>query len=275
MGNKRHQNLGERNGALLLFGGPYSNLNATQALLGAARERGIAAAQMICTGDVVAYCAAPFETIELIRAAEIEVVAGNCEQQLAAGAADCGCGFEAGTTCDLLAAGWYAFATDRVAPAQRGWMAALPDIITFHHQGARYGVIHGGVTDVARFVWPTSPDEVLAEEWRAAEAAVGPLDHIISGHCGLPFIRDTPRGRWINPGVIGMPPHDGAQMTRYGVLDGGEVTLHRLRYDAGGEAARMQAAGLTQGYDRALLTGYWPSEDILPSALRVPSFASG
>jgi len=33
-------------------------------------------------------------------------------------------------------------------------------------------------------------------------------------------------------------------------------------------AEAMIAAGLTQGYETALLTGYWPSEDILPLELR-------
>ncbi len=29
------------------------------------------------------------------------------------------------------------------------------------------------------------------------------------------------------------------------------------------------AGGLTQGYDRALETGIWPSEDILPKEMRL------
>ena len=275
MSTKRHLDLGDKNGALLLFGGPYSNLAATQALMAVAQDRQMSGADMICTGDVVAYCAAAFETVEVIRAAGIPVVAGNCELQLAAGAADCGCGFEAGTTCDLLSAGWYPYAAAQISAAQRDWMQTLPDIITFRHQGARYGVIHGGMTDVARFIWPNSHAAIFGAEWRAAEAVVGPLDHIIAGHAGVPFIRQTGQGRWINAGVIGMPSHDGTQMTRYAVLDGGEVTLHRLRYDPQAEAERMVAAGLTQGYYRALLTGYWPSEDVLPADLRVPSWASG
>lgn len=32
----------------------------------------------------------------------LPLIAGSCEENLAAGALDCGCGFEEGTACDLL-----------------------------------------------------------------------------------------------------------------------------------------------------------------------------
>jgi len=70
-------------------------------------------------------------------------------------------------------------------------------------------------------------------------------------------------------GVIGMPPHDCAPATRYAHLAGGAAELHRLEYDHGAARAEMIAAGLTQGYDAALGTGYWPSEDLLPDDLRM------
>lgn len=110
-------------------------------------------------------------------------------------------------------------------------MALCPDIVSFVHQGARYAVIHGGATDVALFLWRTTPSDAFAEEWDTIEAAVGSVDHVIAGHCGVPFLRDTLRGRWINAGVIGMPPNDDAQQTRFAVLDGGEELFHHLKYD--------------------------------------------
>ncbi|MGB3242899.1 MAG: metallophosphoesterase family protein [Sulfitobacter sp.] len=271
----KHSDLGVLDDAVLLFGGSYSNACALQALLARAEEMRISCDNMICTGDLVAYCGEPGKTLALTIGLGIHVVAGNCEIQLAAEAIDCGCGFDAGSVCDLLSAGWFAYAASKVSADQRRWMAGLPDIVTFRHQGARYGVIHGGVTDVARFIWSTSTAEVFGAEWCAAEEQVGPLDNIICGHSGIPFIRQTSRGRWINAGVIGMPPHDGSQQTRFAVLDGGEVIIHRLQYDVTSAVASMKDAGLTQGYERALLTGYWPSEDILPAALRLPTLASG
>lgn len=271
----KHHDLGALNGPVLLFGGPYSNVQALSALISAASMRGIGAGHMICTGDVVAYCGAPVQTVQRLRDLGCAVVAGNCEVQLASGAPDCGCGFEEGSACDLLSVGWYGVASSVLGAADKAWMHALPDVLTFTHQGARYGVLHGGVTDISRFIWNNSDASVFAEEWQALEDHVGPVDHIIAGHCGIPFIRKTDQGRWINAGVIGMPPHDGRQQTRFAVLDGGEVQIHRLDYDVTGAMQDMAAAGMPEVYRRGLQTGYWPSEDILPPDLRLPSLASG
>lgn len=269
------QDLGNLEGPVLLFGGPYANLQAFEALMAQAKALGIACERMICTGDVVAYCGDPSATLDAMRDQDISLVAGNCEKQLAAGAQDCGCGFEAGTVCDLLSAGWFAFANSQVSIPQRAWMASAPDIVTFTQAGLRYGVIHGGVHDIARFIWQTSGDDVFTQEWEAVEAAIGPVDGIIAGHSGLPFVKQIPQGVWINAGVIGMPPHDGAPQTRFATLDHGAVTFHALAYDVKAAVASMERAGLTQGYHRALQSGYWPSEDVLPPGLRRPALASG
>ena len=266
----RHEHIGILDGPILAFGGPYSNAQTTKALFAHVKQRGIARKNVICSGDVVAYCGAPLATVELVRASGCAVVAGNCETQLATGAMDCGCGFEDGTACDLLSAGWFAHASKHVPNSDCEWMGQCPDIISFDHCGAQYAVIHGGFTDVARFIWPTSDDAVFDEEWAAVEAAIGPADHIISGHSGIPFVRQTTNGRWINAGVIGMPPHDQRQSTRYAMIEDGAVSICELEYDVEGAVVDMQQAGLVQGYDKSLVSGVWPSEDVLPQDLRLP-----
>ena len=94
--------LGERNAPLFVFGGPYSNLAATRRVLQIARERGFDAGDTVCTGDIIAYCAHPSETLDAVRAASIHVVMGNCEESLGEQLDDCGCGFEEGSACDVL-----------------------------------------------------------------------------------------------------------------------------------------------------------------------------
>ena len=47
--------IGEFDAPILVFGGPYSNLEATEALMAAPECRNIPADHMLCTGDVVAY----------------------------------------------------------------------------------------------------------------------------------------------------------------------------------------------------------------------------
>src|SRR5690349_7837516 len=100
----------EMDGPVLFFGGPYSNLEATEALLRAAPRLDIPPARMVCTGDVVAYGADAQATVDLVRAAGIRTVMGNCEESLGAGAADCGCGYAEGSACQLLSVAWYAHA---------------------------------------------------------------------------------------------------------------------------------------------------------------------
>ncbi|MEP3844975.1 MAG: metallophosphoesterase family protein [Paracoccaceae bacterium] len=260
--------LGHLDQPVMLFGGPYSNLQATQALMSESNRRAIPGTHQICTGDVVAYCGKPNETVDLIRASGCAVVAGNCEKQLASNASDCGCGFDEGSTCDMLSVGWYRFANAQLSDIARDWMRQLPDVAVFRHQGKRCAVIHGGHTDIARFIWPISTDDMFEQEWAALESSVGALDVVISGHCGLAFTKSTKHGTWINAGVIGMPPNDGQMNTCFAILENGNFTHHSLSYDARSAQQDMVKAGLSQGYDASLTSGYWPSEDVLPPALR-------
>jgi len=260
--------LGTLTGTLMLFGGPYSNLQALQAFLREADRRKVPHSRIICTGDVAGYCAHPGETVALLRDTGISVVAGNVERQLAEGAQDCGCGFEPGSTCEGLSAAWFAHADRAIDGAAREWMKALPDVCVFTHEGLRYAVVHGGLSDISRFLWPTTPDADFAQEIAAIAAACGPVDGVISGHCGLAFERVIGDVHWINAGVIGMPPHDMRPDTRFVVLSKDGARIERLSYDAKGAAQAMQKAGLTQGYDTALISGIWPSEDILPAEMR-------
>lgn len=260
--------LGELTGPVLLFGGPYSNLQATRALIDVARARGIPPERVICTGDLVAYCGEPAETVATVRAFGCPVVAGNCEKQMAAHAMTCGCGFEAGSACDRLAAGWYAYAGAAIGAEDRTWMGGLPDMIVFRHAGRRCAVIHGGATEISRFIWPVSGDSVFTEEIDRIKALAGDVDMVIGGHCGVAFGRFAGGVEWVNAGVIGMPANDGRAATRYAVLDHGGAELVLLDYDHAAAQAAMAAVGLVQGYDAALLSGWWPSEDVLPDEMR-------
>ena len=261
--------LGDFDGPVLIFGGPHSNLQAFEALCDAAEQMEIPAERMICTGDVVAYCADAEATVRAVRALGCTVVAGNCEKQLAKGSDDCACGFDDNSQCSILARGWYAHALNQVSENSRDWMASCPDIAVFTKGGRRYAVIHGGVTDISRFIWPVSDEAVFIEEIEAVEALVGSVDGIIAGHSGIPFVDFVGRKLWINAGAIGMPPNDGMAETRFVVLDD-EPDIYSLSYDFNTARQAMEKAGLTQGYHAALSTGFWPSEDTLPSVMRRP-----
>jgi predicted phosphodiesterase len=255
-------------GPLLVFGGPYSNLQATRAVLAEAARRGIPARRVICTGDVVAYGADAAACCDVIMDSGIAVIAGNCEEKLAAGAPDCGCGFEEGTACDLLSRAWYAHADREVTAAHRAWMAALPRRLVLDlPDGRRLAVLHGGARDISRFLFASAAEADLAGEI----AATG-CDGVVAGHCGMPFARGVGGGVWINAGAVGMPADDGTPRVWFAVLAPGDRCVRAeilpLRYEHAEAAAAMRAAGLPEGYAAALGSGIWPSCDVLPPAER-------
>ena len=55
------KNIGQLNGKVLIFGGVYSNLQALEALQKTANALDIRPENIICTGDIVGYCAQPSE----------------------------------------------------------------------------------------------------------------------------------------------------------------------------------------------------------------------
>lgn len=262
------KDMGALDGPVLLYGGPYFNLEATTALFDAADRLGIRPESRICTGDVVGYCADGPKTVDAVRRLGGTVVAGNCEKQLSGGGADCGCGFDEGSVCADFSVGWYGFAQKTMSLGDCNWMGQRPDLAVFTHQGRRYGVIHGGVTDISRFVWSTSPKSVFENEIACLRNLIGEIDGVIAGHSGIAFSRWVDGVHWINPGVIGMPPNNGTPATEYAVLKGGQVSFCRLLYNAKGASQSMVQAGQCFGYESSLLTGFWPSEDVLPDDLR-------
>ena len=257
--------LGELPGPVLVFGGPYSNLEATVAMLAEADRLGVPATHVICTGDVVAYCGDPQATVDAIRAAGVHVVMGNCEESLGRGADDCGCGFEEGSACDLLSVQWYAHADAHLSMDARRWMNGLPHRLRFRLKGRQFTVVHGAASSINRFVFASDPATV-----KLAELALCGGDAVIGGHCGLPFSQVIDGKLWHNAGVIGMPANDGRTEVWYSLLrpagDGVEIQHRRLAYDHAAAARKMRARGLPAGYADSLETGLWPNLDILPPA---------
>lgn len=247
---------------LLIFGGPYSNLAATRAMQSRALELGIPASRVICTGDVIAYCAEPVETLDLIRDWGIGVVMGNCEESLANGEEDCGCGFEADSECSILAVTWYEYANRRVSKAQRQWMRNLPRSIDFVMAQTRFRVIHASLDSINEFVFASSDQQ--NRQAQIHDAGVGA---VIGGHSGIPFGQQLGEGFWLNAGVIGMPANDGGNHGWYMLLeprgDSVEASWHRLNYEHARSSSSTIAAGM-RAYGEALSTGLWPSVDILP-----------
>jgi predicted phosphodiesterase len=248
---------------LIVFGSPYSNLEATRAVLDEAARLSISADRIICTGDVVAYGADAAATVDLIRDRVEHVVMGNCEQSLAAGSDDCCCGFPTGSSCERLSAGWFSYASRELNDDARAWMADLPRRINIEIGGCRLAVIHGGVDMINRFIFASTATAIKLGEIRKTG-----VDGIMGGHCGLPFTQAINQKLWHNAGAIGMPSNDGTPRVWFSLLRAeadGIVIEHRpLDYDYATAAAKIRGARLPEEYAASLETGLWPACDVLP-----------
>lgn len=255
--------LGALSGDLLIFGGVYSNLYALEALRGVAEAAGFAPEQVICTGDIVAYGAAPHACMAMVRDWGIHTIVGNVEIQLRDDLEDCGCNFDSGTRCDLFSRQWYPYARAHTTPEDRAWLQTLPDQLTFRYGGRRVRVVHGSPVATAEFVFASTPWEV-----KAAHLAAASSDVVLAGHCGLPFVQQVGAQAWLNAGVIGMPANDGTPDGWYMTVSEAAfaVRLHRLTYDYGAAQLDMEAAQLPVQYSRTLSTGIWDNCEILPDA---------
>lgn len=250
---------------LLLFGGVYSNLQALEALFDWAKLNNFKADQIVCTGDVVGYCAQPQECVDLVKDWGVYCIAGNVEIQLRNGDDDCGCNFSEESSCDLNSRNWYPFAKEHVNHEALDWMNTLPLNLVFDFGGAKWGVVHGSQEETAKFVYKSSPWSEKSPTYQNLG-----VDHILAGHCGIPFADENEGYLWINSGALGMPANDGTQRVWFCVVseENGQFStqFHSLEYDFKSTQEKMKAECLPVAYIETLETGLWDSTEVLDEA---------
>jgi predicted phosphodiesterase len=264
--NKNIKDLGRITGKILVFGGVYSNLPSLKKLMAIAKEQNISSSNIICTGDVVGYCAQPDECAQLIQSWGIHCISGNVEIQLREDLQDCGCSFEEGSRCDTLSKEWYPFAQMNTSPDSLDWMSTLPDHLRFEYAGKKALVLHGSWFETAEFIFRSTPWATKQRNFEATQANL-----ILAGHCGLPFSDSQNDHLWLNAGVIGMPANDGDAQVWYAILDDKDdfsYSHHSFRYDHTLAASLMRKNGLPDAYALTLEMGLWDNMDILPEAER-------
>ena len=262
---KKIEGLSEK---LLIFGGVYSNLQALEALKALVEEQNINADHIICTGDIIAYCAQPVACVELIRNWNILTISGNVEQQIAEGLEDCACDFDQGSRCDIFSKQWYPYAQSKIKGENLKWIQSLPEHLTFDYHNQKIVVLHGSFHNTSEFIFGSTPWKVKQKNFDDTEA-----DIILSGHCGLPHSTSKNNKHWLNAGVIGMPANDGKSHVWYMTIEMVDGILHyehhTLDYNHTTAAKKMNELGLVPSYAETLTTGLWDNMEILPEKERM------
>lgn len=256
--------LGSLKGRVLVFGGVHSNLQALKKMRQLSEEWKIPPGQVICTGDVVGYCAEPEACVKEMIDWGVYVIAGNVEIRLREKAADCGCGFPKGGRSEKFSRQWYAYLQSQLSEDSIRWMKTLPDFLRFRYGDAKAMVLHGSFEGTAEYIFRSTDWKLKKRSFQKSFS-----DLILGGHCGLPFHDEKDGYYWLNAGAIGMPANDGTSRVWCMVLEEPPASPfifrhHPFEYDHARAAALMGASGLPEAHARSLSTGIWDNAEILP-----------
>ena len=151
---------------------------------------------------------------------------GNGDREIAAPSA--------GTDLWLERTRWSA---EQLEPAQRAWLAALPDTQSLDVNGLGPVLFcHGSPRSDEEILTRISPNERVAVAVDGVSEGV-----VVCGHTHVQFDRQVAGKRLVNAGSVGMPYE--RQPGAYWALLGPDVELRRTDYDLEAAAAAIRATG--------------------------------
>lgn len=238
---------------LAVLGCAYGNVPALAACLDDAIAAGAGIA--VFAGDALGFCGHAAEIVALVRTRCAVVVAGNHDQEGAAGSTLCGCG-HADATDEALSCAASARQGEGLDDEDRSWLAALPPSALVTTPAGAVLICHGSPERTNEFLYGARFDAVRVGRWLDASGAVG----LVCSHTGLPWRRVLPDRRWaVNCGSAGKPDHDGDAAVHYALIDVASATIaiRRVVYDHRAWVARLIGEGFDERFLAPLLTGRW------------------
>ncbi len=212
----------------------HGNLAALEAVVADAQGRGCTSFANL--GDSLSGPLWPRETAAFLMERDWPTIAGNHERYILAP--------------DVEGAGKTdAYAREQCTPAQRAWLAALPESMLL--PGAWCTHARPGVDDEWLLESATVEGEARAATEPEIVERVAGVEHalILHGHSHVQRLVTLGDGRTIaNPGSVGLPRHlagvsAGGPEAQYAILQRDAVHLHRVAYDHEAAAGRAQANG--------------------------------
>jgi diadenosine tetraphosphatase ApaH/serine/threonine PP2A family protein phosphatase len=185
------------------------------------------------------------------------VIAGNHEQEAAAGSSVCGCGYS-NPDDEKYSCLAHQYAMDSLSDAHRQWMGALPDLGLLRSACGTLLLCHGSPDQTNEFLYESELSEPRLRRWLDEFKVAG----MICTHTGLPWIKPLSAGRFAaNCGVVGKPDHDGDPAVHYALLKNNarenSLEIRRVEYDYQSWCAQLASEGVDPIFIEPLHTGLW------------------
>jgi putative phosphoesterase len=217
----------------------HGNLPALEAALTRIDELGIE--RVFCGGDLVGYGPHPNEVVALIAERQIPTIYGNYDYAIARDLDDCGCAYITPHDRELgqRSVEWTLEHTDQTS---KEWMRELPFDQRFRLGDRGVHLVHGSPRKVNEYLFEDKPASLYE---RLAKAEID--DVLTFGHTHKPWVHTFGGVLFVNCGSVGKPK-DGDPRGSFAILgaaiDGVDVTIERVAYDAEAVAREVAAAGL-------------------------------
>jgi hypothetical protein len=239
------------------MGGAYGNLAALSACLADARNTGADARAFL--GDAIGCCGHSEAVVAAIQSSFEFLVAGNHEQQAAAGATSCGCGY-ASAEDEAVSCEAFRLATEGLSSETLAELASWPSRRIVAMAGGRVLLCHGSPAHTSEFLYECELDDLRLTAWLEENDVRG----FVCTHSGLPWVRHLAGGRFaLNCGVVGKPDHDGDPAVHYALIELGAaaerptIEIRRVEYEHEAWARAMEEAGIQPVFVAPVRTGVW------------------
>ena len=253
---------------LAVMGGAYGNLPALAACFRHAREHGCE--EIAFLGDATGCCGHSDEVVQMVRDRCSILVAGNHEQNAAAGSLDCGCNYSSAED-EHYGGLAHRYAMQSLSGENRAWLGTWPDLATLETAGGRLLLCHGSPAQTNEFLYASELRESRLEGWLTEHEAVA----LACTHTGLPWACAVGEGKVaVNCGAAGKPDHDHDAAVHYAILDYSSARwsaeIQRVEYEHLAWADQLDGEGVDDLFTIPLRNGVWTCGLLsMPAAERV------